>query len=103
MAKTGIIVKTISPSGQISLGKKYAGRTVVIDESQEGVWHIKTAQVIPDNEVWLHEEPAKSKLEAGLRWAESHPAQETDLDAFEKDMMARWEAKHSTAKEAVSK
>jgi hypothetical protein len=63
-------VKTISPGGQISLGKKYAGRTVVIDNPEEGVWVVKTASVIPDNERWLHEEPAKSKLEAAIRRAE---------------------------------
>jgi hypothetical protein len=63
-------VKTISPGGQISLGKKYAGRTVIIDNPEEGVWVVKTASVIPDNERWLHQEPAKSKLEAAIRRAE---------------------------------
>jgi hypothetical protein len=96
--KTGTVVKTISPSGQISLGKKYAGRTVVIDEPEEGVWHIKTAQVIPDNELWLHQEPAKSKFEAGLKWAETQPTKVTDLSKSEEEMLAKWEAKHSTKK-----
>jgi hypothetical protein len=62
MALKSGAVKTVSPSGQISLGKKYAGRTVVIDEREEGVWLIKTAKVIPDNEGWVHQEPAKSKI-----------------------------------------
>ncbi len=96
--KTGTTVKTISPSGQISLGKKYAGRTVIIEESEEGKWIIQTAQVIPDNELWLHQEPAKSKIEAGLAWAETHPTKITDLDAFEKETLAKWEAKHSVTK-----
>jgi hypothetical protein len=93
--KSGMSVKTVSPSGQISLGKKYAGRTVIIDEPEEGVWHIKTAWVIPDNEVWLHQEPDKSKIEAGLKWAETHPTKITDLDEFEKEILAKWEDKHS--------
>ena len=44
-------IKTIGSSGQISLGKEYAGRTVMVEELETGVWLIKTAQVIPDNEL----------------------------------------------------
>ena len=40
-------IKTIGASGQISLGKEYAGRTVVVDNPEEGVWVIRTAQVNP--------------------------------------------------------
>ena len=43
-------IKTISAGGQISLGKKYAGRTVIIESPEEGVWVVKAATVIPDNE-----------------------------------------------------
>ena len=77
-------VKTVGRSGQLSLGKEYAGRTVVIDSPEEGVWIIKTAKVIPDNELWLHQEPTKSKLDAAIKWAEETPRQATDLDALEK-------------------
>ena len=48
-------VKQVGASGQISLGKEFAGRTVVIDSSEPGVWVIKTAQTIPDSELWLHQ------------------------------------------------
>ena len=87
-------VKTIGKSGQLSLGKEYAGRTVVIDSPEEGVWVIKTAQVIPDNELWLHQEPAKSKIDEGLKWAAETPRKASDLDSFESEMRKRWEAKH---------
>lgn len=76
-------VKTIGSSGQISLGKQYAGRTVVVDELEEGVWMIKTAQVIPDNELWLHTPEAKRDLDRAIAWAEANPPAETDLDALE--------------------
>ena len=62
-------VKQVSPSGQISLGKKYAGKTVIIEQPEEGVWMIKTAITIPENELWLHQEPFKSKLEAAIQQA----------------------------------
>lgn len=84
-------IKTIGSSGQISLGKEFAGRTVVIESTEPGTWIIKTARVIPDNELWLHQEPAKSKLERAIRWAEETPRQTTDLDTLEKRLVEHYE------------
>ena len=75
-------VKTIGVSGQISLGKKYAGKTVTVEEIAEGVWTIKTAQVIPDDELWLHTPEARAGLDRALAWSLSHPRAETDLRAM---------------------
>lgn len=97
MLSCGMNVKKVGTSGQVSLGKEYAGRTVVVESPEEGVWIIRTAQVIPDNERWLHEEPASSKVAAGLEWANATQAAPTDLDAFEDDIRARWEAEHGQA------
>lgn len=72
-------VKTIGSSGQISLGKQYAGRTVTVEETERGVWIIKTAQVIPDNERWLHTPEAKASLDRALEWASQHEPAESDL------------------------
>ncbi len=64
-------IKQVSPSAQISLGKKYAEKTVIIEQPEEGVWVIKTAITIPKNELWLHQEPFKSKLDAAIKQAAS--------------------------------
>ncbi len=84
-------VKTVGTSGQISLGKEFAGRTVIVENPEDGVWIIRTAQIIPDNERWLHEEPDKSKLEAGLKWAAQTPVTATDLEAFETEVLHKQE------------
>lgn len=97
MLSCGMNVKKVGSSGQVSLGKEYAGRTVVMESPEEGVWIIRTAQVIPDNERWLHEEPATSKILAGIEWAKVTETTATDLDAFEADIRARWQAKHGQA------
>jgi len=55
-------VKVIGANGQISLGKKYAGHQVVVQEWEPGVWHVRTAKVIPDNEAWLDNEEVKKIL-----------------------------------------
>lgn len=41
------IVKSIGASGQISLGKEHAGRKVLVETPEPGVWIIRTATIIP--------------------------------------------------------
>lgn len=50
-----LVIKQVGTSGLISLGKEFAGRTVMVDSSESGVWVIKTAQTIPYSELWLHQ------------------------------------------------
>ena len=73
-------VKIVGASGQISLGKQYAGKAVLVEQVEEGVWLVKVAQVIPNNELWIHQEPAKSRIDQAIAWAEKNPATETDLE-----------------------
>jgi hypothetical protein len=40
-------VKVVGANGQISLGKEFAGRQVLVEERGSGVWLIRTARVIP--------------------------------------------------------
>lgn len=67
------MIKTIGSNGQISLGKEYAGKSVLVDEVEPGVWVVKIGQFIPDSERWLHEPAAKAKLDEAIRWAETTP------------------------------
>jgi len=73
-------VKTVGASGQIPIGKEYAGRTVLIERIEERVWLIKTAQIIPDNERWVHEEPAKGRIDRAIAWAGENRPVKTDLE-----------------------
>lgn len=76
-------VKVIGASGQISLGKQFAGRQVIVEEADEGVWVIRTARVIPDNEKWLHEKELNTRINKSLAWAKTHEPKETkDPAAF---------------------
>lgn len=77
-------IKTVGASGQISLGKEYAGRSVIVEEIEKGVWIIKTAQIIPDNELWMHEEPTKSRIDKALKWAKKNQPEETNIEALSK-------------------
>jgi hypothetical protein len=79
-AKMTRSLKVIGANGQISLGKHYAGRQVLVEEQEPGVWLIRTATVIPDNERWLHDPHALSDLENALAWAQANPAGDADVD-----------------------
>jgi hypothetical protein len=73
-------VKVIGANGQISLGKQYAGRQVLVEEREPGVWLIRTAKVIPDNEAWVHEPETKRRLERALEWAVANPPDDSNVD-----------------------
>jgi len=74
------IVKSVGSSGQISLGKEFAGRQVLVESPAKGVWIIRTATIIPDHEEWLHEEHTKSSLKKAIAWAQKNPPQASNPD-----------------------
>lgn len=76
-----VSVKVVGSNGQISLGKQFAGRQVLVEEQEAGVWLVRTASVIPDNERWLHAPAAASDLNNALAWAAQNPASDDALDS----------------------
>lgn len=80
-------IKTIGSSGQIALGKQYAGRQVLVDEVEPGVWVLKLGEFIPDNERWFHEPAVQERLQRAMKWAAENPPQETDLNELEKRIL----------------
>lgn len=81
-ATTGhpVSVKIVGANGQISIGKQFAGRQVLVEECEPGVWLVRTATVVPDNERWLHAPQAATDLEKALAWAEANPPDDAALE-----------------------
>jgi len=75
-------VKVIGANGQISLGKQFAGRQVLVEEQEPGVWLVRTAIVIPDNERWLQQPQATADLQSALAWAQANSPVDTNADAL---------------------
>ena len=73
-------VKVVGSNGQISLGKQYAGRQVLVEEQEPGVWLIRTATVVPDNERWLQQPQAAADLKAALSWSQANAADDIAVD-----------------------
>jgi hypothetical protein len=79
-----MIVKRVGSSGQISLGKENAGRMVMVDQPEDGVWVIKLGEFVPDSERWLFERRVSEELDQAIRWAEANPPRDSDLDALDR-------------------
>jgi hypothetical protein len=79
-------VKVIGSNGQISLGKQFAGRQVLVEENEPGVWLIRTASVIPDNERWLHLPQASHDLQKALAWAQANPPSDDNAETLLKSL-----------------
>lgn len=77
------IIKTVGSSGQISIGKKFAGQTVMLSELDTGVWLIKLGRFIPENEKWLHAPDVETSLNKAVDWAKKNPPADTDVHDLE--------------------
>jgi hypothetical protein len=53
-------------------------------EIESGVSRVKTALMIPDYELWLHEPSVKRNLDRAIAWAEHNPTKATNLGEFGK-------------------
>ena len=79
-------LKTIGASGQISLGKEYAGRHVLVEQIEPGVWIIKIGEFIPENERWLHRPNIEEDLNEAIAWAEKNPPKPSNVDDLERKL-----------------
>ena len=77
------IIKIVGSSGQISLGKKFAGQTVLVDEIEAGVWMVKVGRFIPDNEKWLYGPDVQAELNKAIAWAEKNSPKDTNFEELE--------------------
>ena len=79
-----IELKVVGKSGQISLGKSYAGKTLRLERRKDGTMLITAVAVVPEHLLWTLEEPHRSQIARGLTWAAGTEARETNLDALTK-------------------
>ncbi len=98
---TRATVKVVGQNGQISLGKEFAGRQVLVEEREPGVWLIRTAKVIPENELWLHQPQASKDLDRALAWAQENPPRESsekDLESLTHERKPKRKARQARSK-----
>lgn len=75
--------KTADSKGRVSLGNRFANQTVIIEEVDPTEVRVTLAQVVPQREVWLHDNSkAKASVFRGLSQAKAGKmAASPDLEA----------------------
>jgi len=80
----GAEIKVVGKSGQISLGKSYAGKTLRVERHDDGSIVLTAVAMVPENQLWTLEEPHRSRIARGLAWAADRKPKETGIDALVK-------------------
>jgi hypothetical protein len=52
--------KSTDSKGRLTLGERFANRTVIVEEINETEVRVSLARVVPEREMWLHDNRAAS-------------------------------------------
>ncbi len=80
---SGSEIKVVGKSGQISLGKTYAGKALRVDHRRDGTIILTAVAVVPESQLWTLQEPDRSRIARGLAWASTTAPKETDVDSLQ--------------------
>ena len=76
-----MITKTTDSKGRISLGKRFANRTFIIEETEEMELKLQPARIIPEREAWLYDnKEAEASVLRGLAQAKAGRLSKTPPD-----------------------
>ena len=75
-------IKVVGKSGQISLGKSYAGKTLRVERHEDGSIVLTAVAMVPESQLWTLEEPHRSRIARGLVWAAETKPEEIEVDAL---------------------
>jgi hypothetical protein len=79
-------VKQVNKQGQISIGKKYAGKKVRVDEYPDGTVVLEPVEIISEFEMKLLKNKAfHDRIKAFDRWEANNKPSETDLSDLEEN------------------
>ena len=78
----GVEIKVVGKSGQISLGKSYAGKTFRLERFKDGRLVLTAVALVPETQLWTLAEPHRSRIERGLAWAAETRPEETNINSL---------------------
>jgi len=82
-------IKVVGKSGQISLGKRYAGRMLELQRLDDGSLLLRAVALVPESQLWTLEEPHRSRIARGLAWAAENEPHDSDPDSLVKQKPKR--------------
>ncbi len=77
-------VLTVPPNGQISIGKQWAGREVMVEVVDDNRIVITSGAFIPADQATFYSKEANTTLEGFNQWSQKNPAKKTDLNQLRK-------------------
>ncbi len=87
MAST--ILRQVNKQGQISIGKKYAGKRLCVHEYPDGTIVLRPAKIVSEFELrLLRDRTFHARLDAFDQWESENRPVETDLALLEKELEA---------------
>ncbi len=88
---SGAEIKVVGKSGQISLGKTYAGKALRLERRSDGSILLTAVAMVPESQLWTLEAPHRARIERGLAWAAHSEPAETEPSVLLKRSMKRRE------------
>ena len=82
-------IKVVGKSGQISLGKRYAGKTLELQRLDDASLLLRAVAMVPESQLWTLEEPHRSRIARGLAWAAQTERRASDPDSLLKEKAKR--------------
>lgn len=61
-------IKVVGKSGQISLGKRFAGKVLRLDRLEDGSVLLTAVAIVPESQLWTVAEPDRPAIERGPGW-----------------------------------
>lgn len=77
-------IRVVAANGQISLGKKFAGKQMQIFQQDDSTFILKSVLVIPESELWLYKADNINKIDKSIEWIESNPRRDNFDEIIEK-------------------
>jgi hypothetical protein len=83
------MVKMVGSSGQLSLGKEFAGQYYELERLSDGAIVLRPMKVVPASEAWVHEPQVQYQLKKAAKWLKDTPRSETSIDALQRKSRKR--------------
>ena len=71
----------VPANGQISIGKEWAGRQIMVERLNDSELRIVSGSFTPDRKASLYSKDANEKLDIFNAWAEKHPPKRSNRKA----------------------
>lgn len=82
MQSTHTKILTVPANGQISIGKAWAGRQIMVEEIGNDRIQISSGVFVPDSQRTFHTTEANESLAGFTEWEEANPPKKTDVGAL---------------------